>query len=138
MFAPIADDDVPRLVALINRAYRGSGVSSGWNTEAGYLSGDRATENLLRAELVAKPDASLLKWEDGQGGPLRGCVWLEPLDDDAWYLGALAIDPEQQKGGLGKALLSSAEQWVREARRKARPHEHRERQGSVDRVVSSA
>jgi len=55
-----------------------------------------------------------LKWEDEQVGPLQGCVLLEPLDDGAWCLGTLAIDPEQQKGGLGKILLSSAEQWVRE------------------------
>jgi GNAT superfamily N-acetyltransferase len=113
MFVPVTDDDVPRIVALINRAYRGCGTSSGWSTEAGYLSGDRITEDLLRADLVAKPNASLLKWEDAQDGPLPGCVWLEPLDDDAWYLGLLAIDPKKQKGGLGKALLSSAERWVR-------------------------
>jgi GNAT superfamily N-acetyltransferase len=47
-------------------------------------------------------------------GRCRAAYGLEPLDDGAWYLGTLAIDPEQQKGGLGKALLSSAEQWVRE------------------------
>ena len=114
MFVPVNDDDVPRIVALINRAYRGSGTSSGWTTEVSYLSGDRTTEDLLRADLVAKPNASLLKWEAAQGGPLQGCVWLEPLEDDLWYLGSLAVDPELQKGGLGKALLSSAEQWVRE------------------------
>jgi ribosomal protein S18 acetylase RimI-like enzyme len=114
MFVPVTDDDVPRIVALINRAYRGSGTSPGWSTEAGFISGTRTTEDLLRADLVVKPNASLLKWEDARGGPLQGCVWLEPLDDDVWYLGSLAIDPEQQNSGLGKALLSSAEQWVRE------------------------
>jgi len=114
MFVPITDEDVPHIVALINRAYRGSGTSIGWSTEVGYISGERTTEDLLRAELVAKPNGSLLKWNDEQGGPLKGCVWLEPLADDVWYLGSLAVDPQQQKGGLGKALLSSAEQWVRE------------------------
>ena len=114
MFLPVTDEDVPRIVALINWAYRGSGASSGWSTETSYFSGDRTTEDLLRAELIAKPDASLLRWEDAQGGPPKGCVWLEPLDDGVWYLGTLAIDPQHQKGGLGKALLSSAEQWVRE------------------------
>ncbi len=114
MFVPVDDDDVPRIVALINRAYRGSGTSSGWSTEASYLSGDRTTEDLLRSDLAATPNASLLKWEDARGGLLQGCVWLEPLDDDLWYLGSLAVDPEQQNSGLGKSLLSSAEQWVRE------------------------
>jgi hypothetical protein len=61
MFAPVTDDNVPRIVALINRAYRGSGAASGWSAEASYLSGERTTEDLLRADLVANPDASLLK-----------------------------------------------------------------------------
>lgn len=46
MFAPVTDADVPRVVALMNRAYRGSGPSAGWSTEAAYLSGDRTTEPL--------------------------------------------------------------------------------------------
>jgi hypothetical protein len=61
MFAPVTDDNVPRIVAPINRAYRGSGAASGSSTEASYLSGERTTEDLLRADLVANPDASLLK-----------------------------------------------------------------------------
>jgi hypothetical protein len=62
MFAPVTDDNVPRIVALINWAYRGgSGAASGSSTEASYVSGERTTEDLLRADLVAKPDASLLK-----------------------------------------------------------------------------
>jgi ribosomal protein S18 acetylase RimI-like enzyme len=111
MFYPATDDDVPGIVALMNRAYRGTGAT-GWSTQESYLSGDRITEEVLRADLAAKPDASLLKWEDG--GPLLGCVWIEPLNDDVWYLGSLATDPARQNSGLGKILLSAAEQWVRE------------------------
>lgn len=114
MLVPITDDDVPAVVALINRAYRGPGSTSAWTTEVGYISGDRTTEPLLRKELAAKPDASLLKWEDARTGLPRGCVWLEPVGDDVWYLGSLTIDPEQQNSGFGRTLLSTAEQWVRE------------------------
>ena len=114
MFVPIAEGDIPAIVALMNRAYRGAGSSSGWSTEISYLSGDRTTEDLLRADLAAKPDALLLKWEDARIGPMQGCVWLEPLGDDIWYLGSLAIDPTQQNSGLGRTLLSAAEQWVHE------------------------
>ena len=64
MFAPVRDNELPAVVALINRAYRGAGVASHWTTEAGYITGDRTTEALLRAELRAKPRASLLKWKD--------------------------------------------------------------------------
>lgn len=114
MFVPVEDDDIPAVVALMNRAYRGSGASAGWSTEVGYLAGDRTTEALLRADLQAAPAASLLKWVDAQNGPVRGCVWLEDLGDNVWDLGSLAIDPEQQNGGRGRTLLSAAEQWVRE------------------------
>ena len=111
---PAGEADVPAIVALMNRAYRGSRESSGWNTETGYIAGDRTTEPLLRADLAANPDASFLTWSDPRDGALKGCVWLEPLGDGAWYLGSLAIDPRQQNGGLGRALLSVAERWARE------------------------
>jgi GNAT superfamily N-acetyltransferase len=114
VFLPIVDNDIPAVVALINRAYRGTSSSAAWTTEAAYLSGDRTTEHLLRADLDAKPDASLFKWKDSRTGPIQGCVWLEHLGNDIWYLGSLAIDPERQNSGLGRVLLSAAEQWMRE------------------------
>jgi GNAT superfamily N-acetyltransferase len=113
MFLPATDDDVPGIVTLMNCAYRGAGAA-GWSTQEAYLSGDRITEEVLRADLLAKPHASLLKWEDLEGGPLRGCVWIEPLNDDVWYLGSLATDPTLQNSGLGRTLLLGAEQWVRD------------------------
>jgi ribosomal protein S18 acetylase RimI-like enzyme len=109
----VADDDIPVIVALINRGYRGSRSSSGWTTEGAYISGDRTTEALMRADLEAKHHASLLKWQDTPAGAPQGCVWLEPLGDDVWYLGSLAVDPEQQNSGLGRVLLSAAEEWMR-------------------------
>jgi GNAT superfamily N-acetyltransferase len=113
MFYPATDDDVPRIITLMNRACRGAGAAD-WSTEEPYLSGDRINEDHLRADLASKPEASLLKWEDSGGGALLGCVWIEPLDEDVWYLGSLATDPTRQKSGLGKILLSAAERWVGE------------------------
>jgi GNAT superfamily N-acetyltransferase len=113
MFLLATDDDVPRIVALMNRAYRGAGVA-GWSTQEAYLSGDRITEDVLRSDLLAKPQASLLKWEDPEGGSLLGCVWIEPLGEDVWYLGSLATDHTLQNSGLGRVVLSAAERWVRD------------------------
>ena len=113
MFLPANDADVPQIVALMNRAYRGAGAA-GWSTQEAYLSGDRITEDVLRSDLREKPHASLLKWEDREGGALLGCVWIEPLENDVWYLGSLTTDPTLQNSGLGRTLLSAAEQWVRE------------------------
>ena len=113
MYIPVRDNEVPAVVALMNRAYRSSGPSN-WSTEQKYLVGDRTTNDVLRADLVAKPAASLLKWVDEETDRFTGCVWLEPLGGDIWYLGSLAIDPDRQRGGLGRVMLAAAEQWVRE------------------------
>jgi hypothetical protein len=48
MFLPAADDDVPAIVTLMNRAYRGAGAA-GWSTQESYLDGARITEEVLRA-----------------------------------------------------------------------------------------
>jgi len=112
MLVPITDDDVPEIVALMNRAYRGSGASAGWNSEAAYLSGGRTTCDLLREDLLAKPEASFLKWVAPASGVLLGCVCLEPERDRTYYLGSLAADPDRQRRGLGSELLSAAEKWV--------------------------
>ncbi len=109
---PAVDADVPEIVALMNLAYRGS--STGWHTEAGYITGDRTSEPLVRADMAGSPQASFLTWRDRSDGALKGCVWLEPLGDHRWYLGSLAVDPKRQNAGLGHALLSRAEQWARE------------------------
>jgi len=114
MFLPVADSDIPVIVGLMNRAYRGAGHSSGWTAEEAYLAGDRTTEELLRADIAAKPSASLLKWEDEQEEATIGCVWLEPVGEDTWYLGSLAVEPGQQNGGLGRTMLAAAESWLKD------------------------
>lgn len=109
---PAANRDVPAIVVLMNRAYRGSGAEAGWNSEADYIDGDRTTEVLLHEELAAKPKGTLLLWRRSQS--VQGCVWLEPLGGDTWYLGSLTIDPHLQNAGFGRQLLTASEDWVRE------------------------
>lgn len=41
-------------------------------------------------------------------------MWLEPRGEGEWYLGSLATDPSRQNSGLGRALLTAAEDWTRE------------------------
>jgi ribosomal protein S18 acetylase RimI-like enzyme len=114
MYLSVAAGDIPNVVRLMNRAYRGSGGSSGWSNEEAYLAGDRTTDEQLRADILANPSALLLKWVDEQKPVFSGCVWLEPLSSDVWYLGSLAIDPDRQNGGLGRTMLGAAEDWIRE------------------------
>lgn len=112
MYALVTDDDIPAIVALMNHAYRGSGVPTAWSTEVAYIAGDRTTAALLRADIAGKAEASLLKWVDAQTGRTVGCVWVEPHGGDVWYLGSLTVEPGRQSVGLGRTLLAAAEQWI--------------------------
>jgi hypothetical protein len=64
MYASAEDRDIPFVVDLINRAYRGVGGSLDGANEEAYLEGDRTTAALLRADISARPSASLLRWID--------------------------------------------------------------------------
>jgi ribosomal protein S18 acetylase RimI-like enzyme len=114
---PIDDGDVPRIVALMNRAFRG--VDAGWNTETGYITGERTNEDLIRSDIKESPGGRFLKLTHGHGqgqdqDTLLGCVWLRPLRSNEWYLGSLTTDPTHQNAGYGKLILSLTEQWIRE------------------------
>ena len=111
MFLPATDADVPRIVDLMNRAYRGS---DGWSAEQAYIAGNRTTEAFLREDIAANPAATLLKWVETPDGPAHGCVWLEPMPEGTWYLGSLCVDPDLQNAGQGRTLLAAAEAWARE------------------------
>ena len=104
--------DLSPLASLMNTAYRGTGQDASWNTEAPYIAGARTSEAALREELSAKPESFLLVAEEDSLPPPRGCVWLEPVTPDTWYLGSLTVDPAMQKSGLGRNLLASAERWA--------------------------
>jgi DNA-binding MarR family transcriptional regulator/ribosomal protein S18 acetylase RimI-like enzyme len=109
------DADVPSIVALMNLAYRSVGSDAGWTTEADYLHGDRTNEAMLRQDMAGNPAATMLLWRRPSDGTPLGCVWLEPEGEGVWYLGSLSIDPREQNSGLGRQLLTAAENWVRSA-----------------------
>lgn len=106
------DADVPAVAALMNRAYRGTGAETGWNSEADHIAGNRTSAALLREDIAAKPGAALLVWRTSD--TVQGCVWLQPLSHDLWYLGSLTVDPRLQNAGLGRQLLAASERWVRQ------------------------
>lgn len=116
ILAPAAESDFPAVVALVNSAYRGQGAQAGWTTEAGYIDGQRIDLESLRQDLADSPDAVLLTLRDEEGGPLLGCVWIEPdaEADEAWYLGMLTIRPDLQDRQLGRALLVHGETYAAE------------------------
>jgi ribosomal protein S18 acetylase RimI-like enzyme len=107
-----ADEEIEAVVALVNSAYRGDSSRAGWTTEADFLGGQRTDAATLRAELAAKPGAVVLVLRDVPAGPLLGCVRVEPVSEETWYLGMLTIDPQLQDRKLGRTLLEAAERFV--------------------------
>ncbi|HEY3452024.1 MAG TPA: GNAT family N-acetyltransferase [Myxococcales bacterium] len=97
--------DVDAVVALVQSAYRGECSKKGWTTEADLLGGQRTDPGEV-AGLIARDDSLVLVAESG--GRLAGCCHLERQGEDA-YFGMFAVDPDSQRGGLGKQVLAEAE-----------------------------
>jgi ribosomal protein S18 acetylase RimI-like enzyme len=113
IIVPATQADVGDIVSLVNSAYRGDGVQAGWTNEIGLLAGHR-TDPATLAEALATGKGTILLMRDQEGAQLAGCVSLEPTDEaTTWYLAMLTVDPRRQAEGLGRALLSKAEGYVR-------------------------
>jgi ribosomal protein S18 acetylase RimI-like enzyme len=109
-FRPATAADVPAVVALVQSAYRGDSGRRGWTTESDLLDGQRTDPEDVAATL-ARPDSLILLAE--QDGRLLASCHIEKLPEGG-YFGMFAVDPVQQGGGLGKAVLAEAERIARE------------------------
>jgi ribosomal protein S18 acetylase RimI-like enzyme len=103
---PATPDDVPALHALIESAYRGDSARRGWSHEADLLGGQRTDPASLSA-MLADPAQHLLLFRDNDA--LRACVALTDKGHGLAYLGMLTVDPDLQGSGLGKLIMSAAE-----------------------------
>lgn len=113
---PATDDDVPAVVALVQSAYRGDASRAGWTTEADLLEGQRTDDAMVRA-LLAAPGSTVLVLAEGpaEDGPLLACCHLQERPDGSCYVGMLAVRPDAQSRGLGRAMLGAAEARARAA-----------------------
>ena len=98
--------DAPLLHPLIQRAYRGEAARAGWTHEADLLDGERIALDELAALIAEPAERVLMLVEDG--APLA-CVRVADLGGGRAYLGMLAVEPERQAAGLGRALIEAAE-----------------------------
>jgi len=103
--------DIPGIVELLNKAYRGEPSRKGWTTEADLIAGDVRTDANNLAEVIALPGSFFLKYTAGTG-ELLGCVNLQ-VQNKRVYLGMFSVNPETQGAGIGKIILSSAEEFAR-------------------------
>jgi ribosomal protein S18 acetylase RimI-like enzyme len=100
-------EDIPHVVQLINRAYRGEG---GWTNESHLFGGPR-TKAADMEELLGEPGGVILSgWEEGE---LAGCVYLKK-EAEKLYLGMLSVSPARQGAGIGKHLVAAATKYARQ------------------------
>jgi GNAT superfamily N-acetyltransferase len=104
-------DDVPRLHAVIERAYRGDAARAGWTHEADLLDGNRTNAATLEASLADPHQRLLIAL--GEDAPI-GCVQVTDRGDGLCYLGLLCVEPSLQTAGLGKRLVEAAENCARD------------------------
>jgi len=103
--------DVPALVALMNSAYRGESSKKGWTTEAHLIAGDVRTDEADVQSVMSLPGSVFLIYRNNEG-ELVGCVNLQ-RKGERMYLGMFSVSPEQQGGGLGKKLMTAAEEHAK-------------------------
>jgi ribosomal protein S18 acetylase RimI-like enzyme len=104
--------DVPVLVQLVNHAYRSEASRQGWTTEADLLKGELRTDETTLSLALLEAGTVILKAVTGSG-ELVGCVYLQKREERL-YLGMLAVAPNLQAAGIGKKLMTAAEQHARE------------------------
>lgn len=105
-------NDIPSLVQLLNKAYRGDDSRQGWTTEAHLIAGDVRTDESSVKEVIEQDKSVMLKYLD-EAQEIIGCVNLQQHDDRI-YLGMFAVSPQLQGGGVGKKLLKAAEEFARQ------------------------
>ncbi|RWZ68040.1 GNAT family N-acetyltransferase [Labedella populi] len=108
-FRTATERDVDAIVALVARAYRGTGGEPGWTTEAHLFDGPRTDADQVRAVLAAPRDTLVVAEESGA---LVGCCTVTDRGRIA-YFGMFAVSPAAQGSGLGTALLAEAERIAR-------------------------
>jgi GNAT superfamily N-acetyltransferase len=99
--------DIPALHTLIESAYRGDTARQGWTHEADLLDGQR-TDPASLTEIIDDPDQRILIALDGT--TIIGCVQIARKENGKSYLGLLSVDPLRQASGLGRQLITAAEQ----------------------------
>jgi ribosomal protein S18 acetylase RimI-like enzyme len=101
--------DAETLTALIRSAYRGDDSRAGWTSEAGLVEGERINAGQVRA-MITDAGSLLLAAEDADTGRIVGCCQLRNEGAGLAYFGTFAVSPQAQGAGLGRQLMTEAEQ----------------------------
>jgi GNAT superfamily N-acetyltransferase len=106
-----SESDIPAIVDLVNRAYRGWGEQRSWTVED-FIAGPRVDEDEIRQDL-ADPSVRLRIVRDEASAMPIATVRLQDEGAGLWQLGMLSVDPARQKDGLGQRTMAAAEEIAR-------------------------
>ena len=98
-------DQSAQIRDLINLAYRGT---VGWTRETEIVAGDRATLAEIESA-ISNSDSEILIYE--ADAAVRACICLKKVDNEV-HIGLFAVHPSHQGHGLGKVVLSLAEDYA--------------------------
>ncbi|ETS73391.1 hypothetical protein PFICI_14996 [Pestalotiopsis fici W106-1] len=104
-------NDATILLPLIRSAYRGKDSSAGWTTESDLLTDER----IDAAGIISKintPHSFIFVAEDEQDVPISCCEVVWRKGGDSAYFGLFAVDPTRQGGGIGRQVLTYAEEFA--------------------------
>lgn len=116
-FRAATSEDIPALLPLIKRAYRGEDSRQGWTTEADLVADDRIDATGLLTKISAETGAVLVATAADASSAsffVSCCEVLHQPGTGTAYFGLFAVDPLLQGGGIGKAVLAHAEAYARE------------------------
>ena len=97
-------NDIDKIVALVNVAYRGE---KGWTTENALVDGDRTTSAEVLG-YITNPKSHLFILANAS---IEAVICVEEQNGSA-YIGFFAVNPRLQGEGVGKKLLQKAEEFA--------------------------
>ena len=98
-------EDINSILWLVNRAYRSN---HGWTNESDLVSGDRV-ELAEITDYLENPKSHLFVLALKE--QVEACICVEELKGKA-YIGFFAVNPKMQGQGVGKELLTFAENFA--------------------------
>jgi len=102
---PASIEDAERIKDLINLCYRGM---DGWTKETKIVSGDRISIDDTKT-LIQKHNSKMFTVSIDE--TMIACIGIEQKENKA-YISAFAVLPSYQNMGIGKQVLSQAEEYA--------------------------
>lgn len=104
-FSIATHQEAEQIAVLVNSSYRGETSKLGWTYEADLLDGRRTDADDIH-DLLEDVDSLILLCSNST--EIIASIHLQKKRNEV-YMGMLAVKPSQQKTGLGKQLLLTAE-----------------------------